>query len=746
MASAGARFESARASGDAAAARAAVEDIVTDAKDPAKRAALASSGAAVSIAAELLRAARAKCWCDAADATQASDASLVPFAPLARALRNVCAGNAVARGGACALPHRAAPEALALAIPALAARVDAPDAKNDFPISDPSSVKTPKKETTAAYVAALAAATQLACNLIAGGGAAADTTWTVLFPRHFGFIAKLRHRDAAHLTHPALCAAMRARLAERGGRPADPHDDSNVCGFRAGAIVWRPLLRASIGAPGGELLHDDDDKHAGVGGGEMLFRFVESFCLFAGDATPPLCRSLAPRAAETARLRDDALRRKIMGMCVGGDRDVRLEIENDTRDDTSLRERFSVEQATLLELVSRAAAAAPQSDPSRERDSPRDVSPLDKNQPPKTLVLSEGTAAYVLDLASRAAEAVERARSSDEQKDSTFSLSSELDEEEVSQADAARVTLRACLGVLRAVTEREVRPALAQTPGDDVASLCAMGMPRLLLGLLASLPVPEGAGNSEKKKKASGPSAAPDLAQTTFLPSEDEASSTAQSLAEKLREGHAPYPSSLRPWDGYRVDVIAPLANAMFGRPAVCDAVYDLGGVPVLLACTRGEDGDEYLREYALWAVRNVCAGSESARLEIEAMQPRAAADAHELAAAGLRVAVDPVTGRVKIGNVENDARNVNRFAKEKEKDLLSGAGSLERGSETVPNGPTRDSGIGGRLMLSGGGERARTPVGRAIQAALEAGLEPTPENDDEDAEVPKHWKIADLS
>ena len=124
MASAGARFESARASGDRAAARAAVEDIVSDAKDPAKRAALASSGAAVSIAAELLRAARAACWCDAADATEAADAFLVPFAPLARALRNVCAGNAVARGGACALPRRDAPEALALALPALAARLD----------------------------------------------------------------------------------------------------------------------------------------------------------------------------------------------------------------------------------------------------------------------------------------------------------------------------------------------------------------------------------------------------------------------------------------------------------------------------------------------------------------------------------------------------------------------------------------------------------------------------------------------
>ena len=33
-----------------------------------------------------------------------------------------------------------------------------------------------------------------------------------------------------------------------------------------------------------------------------------------------------------------------------------------------------------------------------------------------------------------------------------------------------------------------------------------------------------------------------------------------------------------------------------------------------------------------------------------------------------------------------------------------------------------------------------------APRRALEAGLEQTPENDDEDAEVPKHWKIADLS
>ena len=49
-------------------------------------------------------------------------------------------------------------------------------------------------------------------------------------------------------------------------------------------------------------------------------------------------------------------------------------------------------------------------------------------------------------------------------------------------------------------------------------------------------------------------------------------------------------------------------------------------------------------------------------------------------------------------------------------------------------------------MMFSGGGEHAKTPVGRAVQAALEAGLEPALPGDDEDVEVPKHWKIADLS
>jgi ataxin-10 len=35
------------------------------------------------------------------------------------------------------------------------------------------------------------------------------------------------------------------------------------------------------------------------------------------------------------------------------------------------------------------------------------------------------------------------------------------------------------------------------------------------------------------------------------------------------------------------VDCLAPLANAMFNRPAVCDQVVRLGGVAAVLAATR---------------------------------------------------------------------------------------------------------------------------------------------------------------
>ena len=237
-----------------------------------------------------------------------------------------------------------------------------------------------------------------------------------------------------------------------------------------------------------------------------------------------------------------------------------------------------------------------------------------------------------------------------------------------------------------------------------------------------------------------GPSAAPALDPAVATPA-------------ALREGHPPYPRA-RPWPGYRVATLAPLANAMFGRPSVCDQTFELGGVAMILAATRGEDGDEYLREYALWATRNVCAGSDEARAEIEAMHPKEAADSQALAAKGIGVRVDPETGKVRVGPVARDGDAGSTTGEGGEEGMNNGAngtnGAAGEGgaSESGPSAAKAPARVNKhRLILSGGGDRARTPAGRAVQAALEAGLKPNAEGEDEEAfEPPSNWKVADLS
>jgi ataxin-10 len=156
--------------------------------------------------------------------------------------------------------------------------------------------------------------------------------------------------------------------------------------------------------------------------------------------------------------------------------------------------------------------------------------------------------------------------------------------------------------------------------------------------------------------------------------------------------------------------------------------VFELGGCGAVLAATRGEDGDDYLREWALWGVRNLCAGSDAARREIEQMQPQAAADSQQLTAMGLNVEVDPETGKVRVGGVKK-----------------TGAGP----SAPAPGAKAPAGGaLPGGLLL--GPEGARTPAGKAAVAALMAGLKVDPkdveEDGDEEFEVPSNWKVADLS
>lgn len=74
----------------------------------------------------------------------------------------------------------------------------------------------------------------------------------------------------------------------------------------------------------------------------------------------------------------------------------------------------------------------------------------------------------------------------------------------------------------------------------------------------------------------------------------------------------------------------------------------------MVLNHTRGEDGEAYLREWALWAVRNMTEVSDAARQKIIELQPQAVEESEELLAKGLDVELNRETGRPRV--VKRDA------------------------------------------------------------------------------------------
>ena len=723
-------FETAADAGDAIAAADALRAITQAARTPgAARDAVPSLASRLArIAAEGSKGSKGSKGSEGSEGSEGSDSRAPPaYLPdLLRALRNACAGDRDATDAAC-LGVAPVPNALRRLIPVLAAESERESPEGGSNASNASDASDASNGTTNPAVTALVVATQLAANVAAGGSdAASSRLWSELWPQAVSFVARSRSGLVANGAHPPLCmmaharcgriirapsgAAGSARGSTRGdgdetahswgggwSAPEPPTNIGSVCGFEAGRTVWIPLLEASCDPAMA--------RWPGAGGGEWLHRFVARACVFSGEFAPQLCRSLGPRAEETAANRDDRLRAKILiaGGPGGSDED-----EDDARrrraaafgdaalgDDEDHSESFSSAQATLLHLIREEVSVAPAINPDAGPDA----------GPESHLVLCEGTLSYLLDATSRAAGVVEAV------------ASAKLVEESAEvNAAAARCVLEECLGIWRVVTERRVEPRIVQTPGDVVSAACAMGLPRLLLALCAAMPPPTGAGQTSK---ASGPAAAPRLNAERVSPA-------------ALADGHPPFPRE-RPWPGYRVDCIAPLANAMFARPLVCDQVAKLGGVAIVLAATRGEDGDDYLREWALWGVRNLCAGSDVARGEIERMQPQAAADSQQLAAMGLNVEVDPGTGRVRVGSTRRAAGGGDGGGPS------PGAGDSRGAAGSVPGG----------LLL--GPEGARTPAGRAAVAALMAGLDVSREagdgEDDDDAfEAPPNWKVADLS
>jgi len=110
------------------------------------------------------------------------------------------------------------------------------------------------------------------------------------------------------------------------------------------------------------------------------------------------------------------------------------------------------------------------------------------------------------------------------------------------------------------------------------------------------------------------------------------------------------------PWSGSRVDLTALIGTAAFKRTRVCDDVANWGGLPIVLNHTRGEDDEPYLREWALWAVRNMTQASDMARNKISELQPQAIEESEDLLSRGLGVELNRETGKPRV--VKREAPN----------------------------------------------------------------------------------------
>lgn len=125
--------------------------------------------------------------------------------------------------------------------------------------------------------------------------------------------------------------------------------------------------------------------------------------------------------------------------------------------------------------------------------------------------------------------------------------------------------------------------------------------------------------------------------------------------AMKLNGCQAADPShSFRPcpYKGFRRDIVAVIGNCAFQRRSVQDYIREKKSILLMLQqCVTDED-NPFLREWGIWSVRNLLEGNADNQQAVAELELQGSVDVPELAGLGLRVEVDPKTGRARLVNV----------------------------------------------------------------------------------------------
>lgn len=120
------------------------------------------------------------------------------------------------------------------------------------------------------------------------------------------------------------------------------------------------------------------------------------------------------------------------------------------------------------------------------------------------------------------------------------------------------------------------------------------------------------------------------------------------------KDDSASHPSKYQsPYRGFRRDVVAIIGNCSYRKKHVQDEIREQDGVLLLLQQGVTDEDNPFLREWGLWAMRNILEGNEENQKLVAQIELQRAVDTPEISELGLRVEIDPKTRRPKLVNTQ---------------------------------------------------------------------------------------------
>ncbi|KAJ6819593.1 putative ataxin-10 [Iris pallida] len=123
-------------------------------------------------------------------------------------------------------------------------------------------------------------------------------------------------------------------------------------------------------------------------------------------------------------------------------------------------------------------------------------------------------------------------------------------------------------------------------------------------------------------------------------------------IVRKSGPSAAAGPAKACPYEGFRRDVVSVIANCLHRRKRAQDEVRERSGIFLLMQQCVVDDGNPFLREWGLLAIRNLLEGNAENQREVSELQLQGPVDTPEITGLGLKVEVDEKSGRAKLVNI----------------------------------------------------------------------------------------------